>query len=137
MTKTPTIRFSEPKQRWIVTYWNDDGKRRRKRFDSEDAGREWLASSDLGELDESAPVVVDPVPSEPIDTGRLVEGVEISVPGEGRFKFRRIHEPDGSLTCWGPVNSRRASWRSFRPEQVRTIHRKAKARSSVVESEAA
>lgn len=53
----------------------------------------------------------------------LEPGTEFTVKGEGRFRFDRLGK-DGSLTAWGPVTSSRRSWRSFRPEVVRTVHRK-------------
>lgn len=63
--------------------------------------------------------------------GRTLErGVEFSVTGEGRFKFMRQFTRDGSITAWGPVGSSDAMWRSFKPEQVKTIHRLTKGRGA-------
>ena len=48
---------------------------------------------------------------------------EFRVKGEGRFVFLYGWEPDGSITAFGPVNSKSAMIRSFRQEQVAEIHR--------------
>ena len=53
----------------------------------------------------------------------LTRGDEFHVKGEGRFKFLHLFKPDGSVTAWGPVNSQQAQFRSFRLEDVGTIHR--------------
>lgn len=58
---------------------------------------------------------------------RLVEGREFSVPRAGRYSFRYLFEPDGSITAFGPLTDTgrptgRARLRSFRPEQIRTVH---------------
>ncbi len=70
----------------------------------------------------------DAGPVEPLEASRLVRGVEITVRGEGRFKFDRMDDGGASVTCFGPVNDSRRSWRTFRLDRVRTIHRKAKSR---------
>ena len=57
------------------------------------------------------------------DGRRIERGDEFSIPHEGRFRFHYLFEPDGSLTAFGPVNSKSAQWRAFRPEAVKTIHR--------------
>ncbi len=66
------------------------------------------------------------------DGRTLEEGDEFSVPGEGRFRFAYEFLPDRSVTCWGPIGSdgstANAQWRSFKPERIRTIHRKVKGR---------
>lgn len=56
--------------------------------------------------------------------GRLLsDGVEFTLHGGGRFSFRYHFTPDGSVTAWGPVGSKVAQMRSFRPDQIKTIHR--------------
>lgn len=67
-------------------------------------------------------------PMSPVDPSRLERGVEITVRGEGRYRFDRMDDNGASVTCWGPVLDKRQSWRTFRLERVRTIHRKSKAR---------
>lgn len=57
------------------------------------------------------------------DGRRLVLRDEFRVKGEGRFVFLYLWEPDGSITAYGPVNSKSAMVRSFRQEQVAEIHR--------------
>lgn len=58
----------------------------------------------------------------------LSEGQEFSVKGQGRYVMRYLFQPDGSITAYGPVGSQQAQWRSFKPEAVSMVHRKAKAR---------
>jgi hypothetical protein len=59
------------------------------------------------------------------DDGRtLRRGDEFTVKGEGRFKFLHLFVPDGSVTCFGPVNNQQAMIRSFGADRVGTIHRK-------------
>lgn len=70
----------------------------------------------------------DAGPVEPVEVARLVQGVEITVRGEGRFRFDRMDDGGASVTCFGPVNDQRRSWRTFRLDRVRTIHRKSKGR---------
>lgn len=53
----------------------------------------------------------------------LTRGDEFHVKGEGRFKFLHLYKPDGSVTAWGPVNSQQAQFRSFRVQDIGTIHR--------------
>lgn len=57
------------------------------------------------------------------DGRRLEEGDEFSLFGGGRYRFAYEYR-DGSLTAYGPVGSNRAQWRSFRPDAVKTVHRK-------------
>jgi hypothetical protein len=64
------------------------------------------------------------------DGRQLSEGDEFTVRGEGRYRFAYVYVPDGSVTAFGPVGSNHASWRSFKPDQVRTIHRKTTERRS-------
>lgn len=57
--------------------------------------------------------------------GRTLEpGTEFTVPGEGRFRFAYQWGPDRSLAAYGPVGKATAMMRAFRPDRVRTIHRK-------------
>lgn len=58
---------------------------------------------------------------------RLTPGRLFSVPRAGRFSFRYLYEPDGSIAAFGPLTDDgrptvRARLRSFRPEQIRTVH---------------
>lgn len=39
----------------------------------------------------------------------------------GQFRYHYTFEGDGSLTCWGPVDSQHAQWRSFAPNRVRKV----------------
>ena len=57
------------------------------------------------------------------DGRTITQGQEFHVKGEGRFTFCYEWRPDGSVTAFGPVNSQQAQWRSFRADQVGTIHR--------------
>jgi hypothetical protein len=60
--------------------------------------------------------------------GRTLEvDDEFTLFGGGRFAFRYLWR-DGSITCHGPVGSAKAKTRSFKPDAVKTIHRKRKAR---------
>jgi hypothetical protein len=59
------------------------------------------------------------------DGRRLTPGVEFSIHGGGRFRFRYGYRPDGSITAHGPIDHAKAKLRSFKPEQVKTIHRSA------------
>lgn len=59
----------------------------------------------------------------------LSRGDEFHVKGGGRFKFLYVYKPDGSVTAWGPVNSQHAMFRSFRLEDVGTIHRTKRSKS--------
>jgi hypothetical protein len=57
------------------------------------------------------------------DGKRLTPGREFTIPKIGRFSFRYCYEPDGSITAFGPLGRpSHARLRSFRPEQVRTVH---------------
>lgn len=62
--------------------------------------------------------------------GRTIrDGDEFTVPGEGRFRFAYEYLPDGSVTAFGPVVTKGTkSWRSFRPDRIRTIHRTTRGR---------
>lgn len=69
------------------------------------------------------------------DGRSLDAGTEIKVAGEsGSFKFRFASD-NGDLNCWGPVDSRHACWRAFRPSRVTRIHRKPVSRSARIEAE--
>jgi hypothetical protein len=57
------------------------------------------------------------------DGRTLTEGVEFTVPGEGRFRFLYVWLPDGSIAA-SPVKDGVSGRRSFKPEQITTIHRK-------------
>lgn len=72
------------------------------------------------------PLVLPHVASAELPDGRVLEvGDEFTVKGHGRFSFRYLFTRDGSLTCWGPVLSQQAQWRSFDPgRHVITVHRK-------------
>lgn len=142
----PTLNFREREGKWIVTYRVPTGQRRFKRFLDESDAQAWMATLDDAP-DGSAPTTpsapTPDTPSEPATLDGLTRGTEVTIssrgesnPG-GRFRFDRFHDGDGSLTCWGPVNSQRAQWRSFRPDRVRQVHRKVKDRTAVIESEAA
>ena len=57
----------------------------------------------------------------------LTVGREFTIPRVGRFSFRYLYEPDGSVAAYGPLGSDgrpsgRARLRSFKPEQIRTVH---------------
>lgn len=70
-----------------------------------------------------------------LPTGKtLTPGREFSVPRAGRFSFRYVFEPDGSVAAFGPLSddgrpTGRARLRSFRPEQIRTVHNRRKEES--------
>jgi len=72
----------------------------------------------------SAPVQLPVADSAVLPDGRRIEsGRELKITGEpGSFRFVAVWLPDGSLTCWGPVDSQHAAWRSFRPTRVRRVH---------------
>lgn len=71
------------------------------------------------------------------DGRRLESGREIKIEGEpGSFRFVYVWEPDGSLVCWGPLDSQHAQWRSFRPSRVKRVHRKAQSRAARLAVEA-
>lgn len=58
------------------------------------------------------------------DGRRLDAGRETAIHGTpGRFLFR-YSLPNGDLAFYGPTGSPRARARYFRPDRVRTIHRK-------------
>lgn len=58
------------------------------------------------------------------DERTLIAGDEFTVKGKGRFRFEYRFGRDGSVTAYGPINSHKARWRSFKPEAVGPIHRK-------------
>lgn len=62
-----------------------------------------------------------------VDGKTLSHGDEFTVRGEGRFAFRygwgKPHPTE--VTAWGPVtNPQQSSWRTFRLDDITTIHRK-------------
>lgn len=61
----------------------------------------------------------------------LTPGTEVSIRGErGRFRFRQYVTTDAGvewIDVWGGVGGREA-FRSFRPTEVRAVHRVSKAR---------
>lgn len=67
-------------------------------------------------------------------------GTELSIKGvRGRFRFiRHIKKPDGTewIDVWGGAAHYEA-WRSFRPEQIRTVHRINKTDRNVLRDRAA
>lgn len=134
----PVVWFSDRSQRWIVRFWDEGGKKHSKRFDSEAAAMQFAPNAEpkqSGRKEQPPVEVADDSP--PIDVNsRLVLGVELSIKGEsGRFRYKRT-APDGAITCWGPIDRQQASCRSFKPDRVRTIHRKQKGRKAVKEMEA-
>ena len=62
---------------------------------------------------------------------KLAPGVEFTVKGEGRYRLVRIRD-NGELNAWGPIqtdgNMPHGMMRSFRPAQVKVVHRKDRAR---------
>lgn len=78
----------------------------------------------------SAPVLPHNLTLTLPDGRTLTQGQEFSVTGEGRFAFAYEYLPDGSVTCFGPVGSNEARWRSFKPERVKTIHKTLKGRNA-------
>ena len=66
-----------------------------------------------------------------LDDSRVIEvGDEFTVEGEGRFRLRAIR-PNGELNAWGRITSNgtipNGSMRTFKPEQVKRIHRVSRA----------
>lgn len=58
------------------------------------------------------------------DGRRLVEGVEFSIRGGGRYRF--AYAENGAVTAFGPIGRLTGpapKWRSFAPDAVKTIHR--------------
>lgn len=53
----------------------------------------------------------------------LTRGDEFTVKGEGRFAFRNVYLPDGSVTAYGVTDKSGGGARSFMPDQITTIHR--------------
>jgi len=71
--------------------------------------------------------------------GRHLElGDEFTVAGCGRFRLRSIR-PNGELNGWGPITSNgtipHGGMRSFRPDDVRTVHDKKRAQDALREEE--
>jgi hypothetical protein len=133
---TPLVWFSDRSQRWVVRFWDDDGKKRSKRFDSEAAAMQFAPNAEPKQTRKPPPVEVADDDTPPIDVdSRLVPGVELSIKGEpGRFRYKRT-APDGAITCWGPIDRQQASCRSFKADRLRTIHRKQKGREAVKQKE--
>lgn len=74
-----------------------------------------------------------------LNDGRHIEvGDEFTVTGAGRFRLRSIR-PNGELTGWGPIDvnggTPRGGMRSFRPENVRTVHTTARAQDTLREED--
>jgi hypothetical protein len=60
------------------------------------------------------------------DGRTLAAGQEFSIHGGGRYRFVHEYTPDGSVTAWGPISATgapNASWRAFKPDQIKTIHK--------------
>ena len=75
------------------------------------------------------PVALPHRDTAPLSDGRMLSaGDEFTVKGEGRFKFLHMYVPDGSGTCFGPINNQQAMMRSFAIDRVGTIHRKKRGR---------
>jgi len=71
--------------------------------------------------------------------GRHLElGDEFTVAGCGRFRLRSIR-PNGELNGWGPITSNgtipHGGMRTFRPDDVRTVHDKKRAQDALREEE--
>ena len=71
--------------------------------------------------------------------GRHIEiGDEFTVTGAGRFRLKAIR-PNGDLTGWGPITSNgtipHGRMRTFRPENIRTVHTTARAQDALREEE--
>ena len=71
--------------------------------------------------------------------GRHLElGDEFTVTGCGRFRLRSIR-PNGELNGWGPITSNgtipHGGMRTFRPDDVRTVHDKKRAQDALREEE--
>lgn len=71
--------------------------------------------------------------------GRHLElGDEFTVTGCGRFRLRSIR-PNGELNGWGPITSNgtipNGGMRTFRPDDVRTVHDKKRAQDALREEE--
>lgn len=76
----------------------------------------------------TAPVLPPRADTTTLPDGRtLTQGQEFTLIGGGRYRFAYEFRLDGSVTCWGPIGSKQiegnANWRSFKPDQIRTIHR--------------
>ena len=60
-------------------------------------------------------------------------GDEFTVKGEGRFSFRYVWPPDGSIACYGPYKQdgtpkADAQARYFHPDRITQTHRKRRIR---------
>jgi|DEB0MinimDraft_6_1074348.scaffolds.fasta_scaffold119880_2 hypothetical protein len=74
-----------------------------------------------------------------LPNGKHIEvGDEFSVPGAGRFRLRAIRH-NGELNGWGPIASNgtipHGGMRTFRPDDVRTVHNKKRAQDALREEE--
>lgn len=67
----------------------------------------------------SSVVLAAGAPTFDLPNGKTIEaGMILSIRGEaGRFKFK--YARNGEITCWGGTKDHE-SWRTFRPERVRT-----------------
>jgi len=61
---------------------------------------------------------------------RFAPGVEFTVKGQGRYRLVRVRD-NGELNAWGPIattgNIPHGMMRTFKPEQVTTVHLKERA----------
>jgi len=72
-------------------------------------------------------VTLPHAPTATLPDGReLSEGDEFTIHGGGRFRFKYLYQPDGSICAWGPIDSKLAKQRNFRPDRIKTIHRSKK-----------
>lgn len=59
------------------------------------------------------------------DGRKLVPGVEFSIVGGGRYRFRHGYVDSCGVTAFGPIGGSKAPRiRTFFPEVVKTIHRR-------------
>lgn len=59
-----------------------------------------------------------------LEDGRtLAPDDEVTIIGAGRYKFKYGWNGD-TATYWGPVGGKRQNWRTFRRDQIKTVHRK-------------
>lgn len=80
------------------------------------------------------PVTLPHSPTAILPDGReLSEGDEFTIHGGGRFRFKYLYQPDGSVCAWGPTGSQYAQTRSFQPSRIKTIHRQKPAQAGVKE----
>ena len=67
-----------------------------------------------------------------LDNGTILRpDDEFTVKGEGRYRFRYVWPPDGSVACYGPFTAQGAPKpdamnRYFAPERITRVHRKKK-----------